>query len=111
MTFDGAHADGAAWSPDGKKIAFHSDRLSGNNEIYTMDPDGSNITAVTNNPASDRNPSWNQKSTQLAFESDRSGNYEIYTINADGTNLVRVTNYEQDDFHPSWSSDGRKIAW
>jgi TolB protein len=45
------------WSPDGKKIAFVSNR-SGNFDIYTMNADGSEITRLTNNPADDSYPSW-----------------------------------------------------
>jgi TolB protein len=45
------------WSPDGKKIAFVSNR-SGNFDIYIMNADGSEITRLTNNPADDSYPSW-----------------------------------------------------
>lgn len=47
----------ASWSPDGKRIAFTSDR-DGNNEIYIMDVDGSNPIRLTNNPAEDSVPAW-----------------------------------------------------
>ena len=46
-----------AWSPDGTKIAFNSDR-DGNFEVYVMDADGSNQTRLTNNPADDGGPAW-----------------------------------------------------
>jgi Tol biopolymer transport system component len=45
------------WSPDGTKIAFHSDR-DGNFEIYVMNADGSEQTRLTNNPADDIGPAW-----------------------------------------------------
>ena len=41
-----------AWSPDGARIAFQSNR-HGNNEIYVMNADGSNQINLTNNPARD----------------------------------------------------------
>ncbi len=47
----------AEWSPDGKLIAFSSDR-DGNNEIYMMNADGSAQVNVTNSRANDSNPSW-----------------------------------------------------
>jgi TolB protein len=45
------------WSPDGKKIAFQSDR-DGNGEIYIMNAGGSEQKNLTNNPADDYQPSW-----------------------------------------------------
>jgi hypothetical protein len=45
------------WSPDGKKIAFASDR-DGNFEIYTMNADGTNQTRITNDPAPQVDPTW-----------------------------------------------------
>jgi len=46
-----------AWSPDGKKIAFASNR-DGNYEIYIMTPDGSGVMRVTNNTVFDGRPAW-----------------------------------------------------
>ena len=41
-----------AWSPDGRRLAFHSSR-DGNWEIYVMNADGSGITRLTNHPELD----------------------------------------------------------
>ena len=46
-----------AWSPDGRRIAFDSER-DGNREIYVMDSDGSNVTRLTNHPEWDGSPVW-----------------------------------------------------
>jgi len=46
-----------AWSPDGTKIAFCSNR-DGNFEIYTMDPDGSSQKRITYDPDDDQFPIW-----------------------------------------------------
>jgi Tol biopolymer transport system component len=46
-----------AWSPDGKKIAFQSNR-DGNFEIYTMNADGTSQTRLTNDPGVDQQPRW-----------------------------------------------------
>ena len=49
-----------SWSPDGKRIAFASDRKGAlaNFEIYVMDADGNNQQRLTNNPHSDVSPAW-----------------------------------------------------
>src|SRR5207244_33978 len=49
-----------AWSPDGAKIAFVSDRdgYNDNYEIYVMNADGSSVTRLTNSPGYDLVPAW-----------------------------------------------------
>jgi len=47
----------SAWSPDGKKIAFVSDR-DGNGEIYVVNAKGKNIEKLTDNFADDLLPIW-----------------------------------------------------
>jgi dipeptidyl aminopeptidase/acylaminoacyl peptidase len=66
------------------KIAFISDR-DGNNEIYVMNPDGSDQTRLTNNNYDDGAPAWSPDGTKIASNTNRDGNHEIYTMNADGS--------------------------
>jgi dipeptidyl aminopeptidase/acylaminoacyl peptidase len=47
-----------AWSPDGQKIVFQTDRDGNNWEIYVMNVDGSDQKRLTNNPAGDYAPNW-----------------------------------------------------
>src|SRR3990172_7831398 len=86
-------------SPTGL-IAFESDR-DGNREIYVMNADSTSQTRLTNNPASDINPSWSPDGTKIAFESTRDGNDQIYVMNADGTSQTRITTNTAS--YPSWS--------
>ena len=71
-----------AWSPDGTRIAFATDRdgIDENFEIYVMDADGSNQTRLTNNDAVDLLPAWSPDGTRIVFTSERDGNFEIYVI-------------------------------
>jgi Tol biopolymer transport system component len=46
-----------AWSRDGSKIAFASER-DGNGQIYVMNADGTGQTRLTNNSAYDNKPDW-----------------------------------------------------
>ena len=62
-----------SWSPDGRHIAFASDR-DGNVEIYVMGSDGSNPRRLTNHSAGDGHPSWSPDGRHIAFASDRDGN-------------------------------------
>jgi WD40-like Beta Propeller Repeat len=99
-----------AWSPDGSKLAFTSDR-NGNSDVYVMAADGGNQTRLTNNPASDSFPAWSPDGSTIAFTSYRDGNGNVYVMDADGGNPTPLTSDASDDFDPAWSPDGAKIAF
>lgn len=98
-----------AWSPDGRRIAFASDR-DGDREIYVMDVDGKNVVRLTNSPTPDYQPTWSPDGTHIAFVSERYGFSDLVVMNADGTNQSRLTvNAFASD--PAWSPDGSRIAF
>ena len=93
-----------SWSPDGKRIAFSSDRKGEfeNFEIYVMDVDGGNQQRLTENRVYDEWPSWSPDGKRIAFYSCRDGNAEIYVMDADGGNPQNLTNNRHDDASPAW---------
>lgn len=102
----------------GSKIAFTTDRDGpdpvghlGNQEIYVMNPDGSDQQRLTNNAALDDLPAWSPDGTRIAFTSRRKGSSDIFVMNGDGTEVTRVTRFTELAFHPSWSPDGKQIAF
>lgn len=84
-----------------------------NYEIFSMNPDGSNQTNLTNNTAFDSNPNWSPDGSKIVFVSNRSsfGTTEIYTMNANGSNPTRLTNNSVNDETPAWSPDNTQIAF
>jgi TolB protein len=72
--------DYPCWSPDGKRLAFTSNR-EGNLEIYTIDPDGEKPRNETQNPAIDNFASWT-KDGRLTFVSNREDGFDIYVAAA-----------------------------
>ena len=52
-----------AWSPDGRRIAWNSDRNTGDFEIYVMRDDGTDVTRLTNAQGIDSVPSWSPRAT------------------------------------------------
>ena len=108
-----------AWSPDGKRIVFFSDRDGhvdaqhgwSTFEIYVIDTDGDKPQNLTNNVGDDRYPSWSPDGKQITFVSERDGNREIYVIDADGRNPQRLTENPNEDDFPSWSPDGKQIVF
>jgi Tol biopolymer transport system component len=92
------------------KIAFQSDR-DGNNEIYTMNADGSSQTRRTTNAVPDNEPGWSADGAQIAFHSSRDGNAEVYTMNADGNGQTRGTSNGTGDGQATWSPAGDWIVF
>ena len=84
-----------------QKIAYLSNQ-SGNFDIWTMSPDGSNQVNLTNDAAVDGGPSWAPTAQQLAFYSDKDGDFEIYVMKADGTGRTQITTNITADQHPFW---------
>jgi Tol biopolymer transport system component len=113
-----------AWSPDGKRIAFakrNLDRESDSNkpevDIYVMNPDGSEMTRLTDLAGVEQDPSWSPDGNQIAFEAEQGDptetyvGSEIFVMNADGSELRPLTDTVEDEFFPAWSPDGDTIAF
>jgi hypothetical protein len=95
------------WSPDGTKLAFHSDRAgSSGADIYLMSYDGSGLRRLTSDASNDRDPAWSPDGRTITFNRDGA----IYVMNAtDGSAVTRLT--DRADAHPTWSPDGLRIAF
>ncbi len=137
LTFNPLNDGRASWSPDGTRIAFETTRKSAtdpaegpfNGEIATMNPDGSDVTVLTDtkSPVSHRSTRWSPDSRQIAFESNRAepgppttaSNTDIYKMNRDGSGVTRLTTNagtpgiagSANDNLPQFSPDGTKIVF
>jgi hypothetical protein len=99
-----------AWSPDGSRIAFASDR-DGDWNIYVMNADGSAPKRVTRSPGVDRNPSWSPDGKRLAFESNRNGDFDICVVGRGGAGERVLVERSGNDLEPLWSPDGSRLAF
>ena len=97
------------WSPDGKRIAFVSDR-AGKTHIYSLESDGANIKRLTYK-GKNESPAWSPRGDKIAFSRSINGNFNIWVMNPDGTEQRQLTFDSDDDEHPSWASNGRYIAF
>jgi Tol biopolymer transport system component len=100
-----------AWSPDGKKIAFASNRNGGGvaASIYAMNTDGTGAEQLTS--GSDGGPAWSPDGTKIAFFRFAGNVSAIYTMSADGSGLTKLTDGTTSDTYPAWSPDGKWIAF
>ena len=97
----------AAWSPDGKRLAFTIRIPKVMNDIYVIDITGDNLRRLTDHPWQDLYPAWSPDGQWIAFWSNRDGGNAIYLMEADGTNPKRLANGRS----PEWSPDGQHIAF
>ncbi|MCX6099716.1 MAG: hypothetical protein NTX69_06845 [Candidatus Bipolaricaulota bacterium] len=75
----------------------------GNDAIYAMDADGSNVTRVTISSASDWLPSRAADGMEVLFASNRDGReLDVYATSLDETSARRLTTASGYDYHPTW---------
>ena len=99
----------AQYSPDGRRITFHSMR-SGWSEIWVCDSDGTNARQLTFLRAPmTGSPRWAPDGNRIVFDSNAEGQFELYTISADGGKPRRLTINSAQDGLGSWSHDGKSI--
>jgi hypothetical protein len=91
-----------AWSPVGDQITFVS--RDGNDEIYVINADGSNLRRLTSNTWEwDKHPSWSPDGTQIVFWSNRgTGRRQLWIMNADGSNQRPLMDSRYNDWDPIW---------
>jgi Tol biopolymer transport system component len=99
------------YSPDGKKIAFASDR-SGSFEIWVSNADGSGTVQLTSQGGHAGTPRWSSDGRRIAFDASIGGSADIFVIDAGGGAPKLITTMPAHGHSrsvPSWSSDGKLV--
>jgi len=116
--------------PDGKHILFSSTHLGGDDcppkpdyskgyvwplydtyDIFTADPDGSNLKQLTTTKGYDAETTISPKGDRMVFTSTRDGDIDIYSMKLDGSDVQRLTNELGYDGGPNYSYDGKLIVY
>lgn len=115
----GVHEKGAVWSPDGKKIAFFSDK-TGEYEIYVADAEGSGeaVKMTTHQDGYRHTLKWSPDNKKLAYTDQT---LSLYILDIETKKITRVDKSEYENIDVSlnlkpiydfnWSPDGRFIAY
>jgi Tol biopolymer transport system component len=99
------------WSPDGTRIAFHSDR-SGRYEAWTIQPDGSGLTQISHSPKGHQvlQPRWSPDGTRIAWEDgDSAGIIDLSKPGVETEEALPKVSETLVFFPRSWAADGRSI--
>jgi TolB protein len=97
-------------SPDGKKLVFIS-MLSGKEQLFTMESDGSNIVQLTRDDTDHEDPAWSPDGTRIAFVLITKDRHSIAVMRSDGSNVEVLTPPEQNAIHPNWSADSKRVIY
>ena len=102
-----------AWSPDGTRIAFISNRNSDNLQLYIMYADGSEIQQITDgNLRPLHRPSWSPDGSKIVFDAIKPDDTDgIFIVNLINKDIITLINSSFHNMYPSWSPDGTQIAF
>jgi Tol biopolymer transport system component len=97
-----AHTYGAsapAWSPDGSVILFQSDLPGEPYDLYTIRPDGSGVTNLTNTAgAAETRAAWSSDGSRIVFQRNDGLAYgEVFVMNVDGSGVLNLSNNPEVD--------------
>ena len=100
-------------SPDGKKLAYVSDR-TGQPQVYLMDLSSKKVTRLSKKGGYNTSPSWSPDSSMVAFTSSQKGSKSaIYRVRVDDNLGIqsRVSPENISSESPAWSPDGSMVAF
>ncbi len=119
--FDTPGDHSPAWSPDGSRIVFISER-DGRRRLYIINADGSGVRPLTDHAGDDWLPGnrggteaafayspWSPDGSRIAFDRDALQEWGTYVINVDGSGLRRLSDHPT--WFNGWSWSGSHIAF
>jgi Tol biopolymer transport system component len=99
-----------AYSPDGSRIVFTSNR-SGNMDLWVLETRTGALRQLTDDPAQDWDPGFTPDARHVLWSSDRSGHLEIWMAGADGSGARQLTRDGIDAENPTATRDGRYVVY
>jgi Tol biopolymer transport system component len=103
----------AAYSPDGRRIAYCSGQGGGPVQVWTMKQNGTDKQQVTHMSGPATFPDFSPDGSKIVFTAKPAGSptRDVYMIGSDGSGLTRLTSGEGDNAYSAFSPDGSKIVF
>ena len=99
----------AAWSPDGRQLAFSY--IGGPENIYLLSVDGGDVVPLVVREQRDFRPEWAPDGSHLVFTSVVDGVAVLMRVNRDGTELRQISKVEEASGDPDYSPDGGRLLY
>ena len=108
LTFDDGLQIGATWSPDGRFIAYSSDR-GGKFDIWVKQVSGGDPVQITKGPGHNWQPDWSPDGKYIAYrsESDNGGLFVVPSLGGEGLER-KISSF---GYYPRWSPDSSQILF
>jgi len=103
-------------SPDRKTVLFgvtyyDVTQNKGNRELYTMNPDGSNLKRITTTKFSEYQAGWRPDGKKICFMSSETGSMQLWEMDPDGRSRIQITNIENGIGGYKYSPDIKKLLY
>ncbi len=99
-----------AWSPDGTRVAFNSDR-EGHMNLWLLSLADRSTRQLTEGPGGDYQANWSPDARTVVFFSTRAGNADVWTVDLESGELRQLTDDPAVDINPFYSPDGSWIVF
>ncbi len=108
---EGTVVEDLALSPDGGTLALSIWKRGGYSDVYTLPASGGELTALTQDKATDYGVTWAPEGEYVLFSSDRTGVYNLHAIRLADGSLFRASNVLTGATGPAVSPEGNQVAF